>query len=244
MIKLPVFKLLTIDNYGLYPGTEYAPGLHASFPPGLSLVIGANGLGKSTLVMIIYRMLTGPYDIPNISASVTLGNKSTDSARISQTSRKTFALRVNDGATDSVALLEFDLGEARVRVRRSLSDLSLLSVEIDDLSADDLTEQNFQSIICQHARLASFGDWILLLRHLVFYFEDRRSLVWDPSAQRELLRLLFLDIDDTQKWNSKWRAILERDSLVRNLGYAFRRGTLGCPARPVAYLKRRSPTRT
>jgi hypothetical protein len=53
-------------------------------------------------------------------------------------------------------------------------------------------EDSYQRHILKHAGVSSFADWILLLRHLTFYFEDRRTLVWDPSAQRQLLRLLVL----------------------------------------------------
>ena len=59
MINLPVLHKLDIENYGLFPGTELEPGLHTEFPPGIKLILGANGLGKSTLVNILYRMLTG-----------------------------------------------------------------------------------------------------------------------------------------------------------------------------------------
>ena len=67
------------------------------------------------------------------------------------------------------------------------------------------------------ANVSSFGDWILLLRYIVFYFEDRRSLVWDPTAQRQLLRILFLEPELAQEWTSHERVILETDSEFRNL---------------------------
>src|SRR5262249_19599220 len=69
----------------------------------------------------------------------------------------------------------------------------------------------------------SFGDWLLLLRHLVFYFEDRRSLVWDPSAQRQILRFLFLPPDVARKWSEDEREILQLDSRARNLNAALTR---------------------
>ncbi len=60
MINLPVFDRLDVTNYGLFPGKQDEPGLHVPFIPGLTLVLGANGLGKTTLVTMLYRMLTGP----------------------------------------------------------------------------------------------------------------------------------------------------------------------------------------
>jgi hypothetical protein len=74
MISIPIFEQLDISGYGLFPGSDKTgPGLHATFRPGLTLVLGANGLGKSTLVTIIYRLLTGPYDIARIADRPELG---------------------------------------------------------------------------------------------------------------------------------------------------------------------------
>jgi len=187
------------------------------------LVLGANGLGKTTLVTILFRMLSGPVDISNIASGRELGNRRLDATPLLRTDRRVFAMRVNDDAVEATASLSFILGSTVFEVRRALSDLRVLELIVDGIAYEDVTESDFQDLVCNRARVASFGDWILILRHLVFYFEDRRELVWDPTAQRELLRLLFLSIDDTIEWTSKSREILERDSLVRNLGYAFRK---------------------
>ena len=56
-----------------------------------------------------------------------------------------------------------------------------------------------------------------MLRFIVFYFEDRRALVWDQTAQRQILRMLFLPPESARTWTEKERAILETDSHMRNL---------------------------
>lgn len=38
-------------------------GASVTEAPGLTLVLGANGLGKTTLVTMLFRLLTGPSDI-------------------------------------------------------------------------------------------------------------------------------------------------------------------------------------
>ena len=55
------------------------------------------------------------------------------------------------------------------------------------------------------------------MRYIVFYFEDRRSLVWDSTAQRQVLRILFLESDQAQNWTVPEREILSRESLARNM---------------------------
>ncbi len=42
-------------------------------------------------------------------------------------------------------------------------------------------------------------------------------MVWDPSAQRQILRILFLPDDIARKWTNDERAILQLDSRMRNL---------------------------
>src|ERR1019366_6433232 len=80
-----------------------------------------------------------------------------------------------------------------------------------------------QSEIARLVGVWSFGGWILLLRHLVFYCEDRRALVWDASAQRQILRFLFLPATTAKKWTEDSREVLELDSRMRNLSAATTR---------------------
>lgn len=48
-IHFPIVQHLSVNDYGLYPGTPSKPGLELGFSPGLTLVVGTNGLGKTTL---------------------------------------------------------------------------------------------------------------------------------------------------------------------------------------------------
>jgi hypothetical protein len=102
-----------------------------------------------------------------------------------------------------------------------LSDLKLTLFQVGKKSHETGEIDNFQSEISRLVGVWSFGDWILLLRHIVFYFEDRRALVWDTSAQRQLLRFLFLPAKTAQKWSETERSILEMDSRARNLNAAL-----------------------
>jgi energy-coupling factor transporter ATP-binding protein EcfA2 len=107
MINFPIFDKLDIDGYGLYPGTKTSPGLHFDFQPGLTLIVGANGLGKTTLITIMYRLLTGPTDIPGLLGRSELGNIDLAVKRIPAGDRRMFADRVVGGAKTSNARLAF-----------------------------------------------------------------------------------------------------------------------------------------
>lgn len=222
-ICFPVFERLQVLGYDLYPGPERDDkGLQADLPPGLTVILGANGLGKTTLVWILYRLLSGPYDIAGLDKGGDLGRRTLRPRKLRQPRIRMFASRVMDGADEAVARLTFRLGRHTILVGRRLSDLGLTELTIDgeELLLD---EKSFQTTLADIAGLWSFGDWIILLRHLTFYFEDRRELVWDSSAQQQILRFLFLPAATAQQWTEDERQILKLDSRTRNLSAALTR---------------------
>ena len=229
MINLPVLDHLDVTDYGLFPGKEDEPDMHILFIPGLTLVLGANGLGKTTLVIILYRMLTGPSDISALTRNAPLGGASLRATAIPSIQKTIFSQRVVDGARKASARLIFNLGDHSVVIERRLRDLQLIGFQIDGIK-QSLGEENFQQKISELVGVWSFGDWILLLRHIVFYFEDRRALVWDPTAQRQLLRFLFLPIELARRWSEEEREILELDSQMRNLRAVVYQETRGVAA--------------
>jgi hypothetical protein len=171
----------------------------------------------------MYRVLSGPYDIPGLDDGGDLGGRSLEPRPVRDPQRKMFANRVVDEAEGAVARLAFTLGENAITVARQLSDLELIEFTVDGKKRPTNEIESYQSAISQMAGVWSFGDWILLLRHLTFYFEDRRELVWDPSAQRQILRLLLLPATTAKKWTESERGILELDSRARNLNNALTR---------------------
>lgn len=214
MISFPIFDKLEVSNYGLYPGQSNHT-LKISFMPGITTILGTNGLGKTTLISIIYRLLTGPYELPKTTLGSELGGASLSPRELTTWECATFADRVFDGAKNANASLIFFFGNKRILIQRQLKNLAILKFMIDDV-ASPTDEKAFQETMCRSAGVWSFGDWLLMLRHLVFYFEDRRALVWDTSAQRQLFRFLFLPASEAEKWYKSEREILQLDTQARN----------------------------
>lgn len=215
MIEFPVCEQLRIDGYGLYPGRNHDHLLDIVFGPGLTLVLGANGLGKTTLISILFRLLTGPNDLRSGSGD-SLGTTALHPAELSRERKREFAARVSDGAEHASAILTFALGDSRLTVTRALNSLRLTSLERDGDNVTGADEAAYQRIVCEASGVHAFGDFLLVLRHLTFFFEDRRSLVWDASAQRQILRALFLAPTDARRWSELERIALSLDSELRN----------------------------
>jgi hypothetical protein len=220
MAYFPLLQKLVTERYGLYPGVDKSGRFEIPFRDGLTLILGANGLGKTTLVTLLFRMLTGTGDVPLPEGRI--GNVDLKVQNLDDWSIKQFAQRVNDGASDATARLQFALGGRNFIVERRLKDLTLTALVIDGVAVE-AEEVAYRNAIIAAANFGAFGDWILVLRTLVFFFEDRRALVWDPGAQRQLLRALLLTPDQAQEWTRRERSILELDSRMRNLQAVLRR---------------------
>jgi anion-transporting ArsA/GET3 family ATPase len=215
LISFPVFDRLHVAGYDMYPGAPDAPGLDIVFD-GTTIVLGANGLGKTTLVTMLFRMCVGPAELANFAPGEPLGNRILEVRAARPPERRVFADRVADKAADATASLVMRLGPRSFAWTRSLRDLSLLELQVDD-EGQTTDEEAFRDLFVEAAGLRDFADWILLLRFISFYFEDRGALVWDASAQRQILRLLFLPPDLSQQWGTLEADVLSRDTDMRNL---------------------------
>lgn len=220
MAYFPLLQHLTVERYGLYPGGDGTGRFDVDFREGLTLILGANGLGKTTLMTLLFRLLAGTYDIPLPEGEV--GNANLEPQKLSQRLRRQFAARVNDGAQEASARLNFAVGGRQFQLERRLADLELTGIWVDG-QGRGRTEEDYHTAVVEAAGLASFGDWLLILRTLVFFFEDRRALVWDPGAQRQLLRALLLTPARAREWTMQEREILQLDSRMRNLQAALNR---------------------
>lgn len=219
MVYFPLLRHLTIQKYGLYPGTNRDGNFQLEFASGLTLILGANGLGKTTLMTMIYRLIAGTHDL---SLPDEIGSSSLQDHELSRTIRRQFADRVNDGAHEARATLTFSIGDTEFLVERELTGLMIVRFEVNG-TPDRPDEDEYQKAILQASGLGTYADWLLILRTLVFFFEDRRALVWDPGAQRQLLRCLFLSPAKAGEWTRQERDILSLDSRMRNLQAALRR---------------------
>lgn len=213
MVRFPVLNWLRIDDYAMYPGQPRGSGLYVDLSKDLSLVVGANGLGKSTLLNVAFRLLTGPFDIPGAARSGDLGSARLTVTRNSR--NKEFAARVSDGAKNAEAAISFNLGSEECVIVRGLSDERLISWSIGG-DIGEPREPALQEALADACGVYSFADWILVLRYVTFYLDDRQILFWDPSAQKQLLRSLFLPPTEAQDWVNRERRVLEIDSKHRN----------------------------
>ncbi len=210
-INFPVFQQLDIDEYRLYPGLPNSPGLHLNFTPGPWIVLGVNGLGKSTLLLMMKHVLTG-------TARIRGAGFTGERSDILPVDPRFFAVRVGDNARSAVATAEVRFGSSLLRVRRRLGDLTLIDAILRGSGPEHQAtdEDSYRRLLAKLMGLSRFEDALRVLDRVTFYLESRDALLWDLSAQFELFRAI-LTPEKSEELRKLEGEIVSADSSARNL---------------------------
>src|SRR6202789_528723 len=219
MVNMPIFTKFSCEKYALFPGEPEGTGIHRSIPDGVTLIAGINGLGKTTLLTVFLRLLTGPFDISGLGLPQQIDSTLPENpTRLRPEALRFFGQRVADTAKDATATLQVKFGPKTVEIPRSLQNLALISFTIgkSDALKDD-AEAGFQSSLCELMNLSSFVDVLLVLHHMVFFPERRPGALWDINAQRHLMRALFLPKKKAAEVAALERRVGSADSNARTM---------------------------
>src|ERR1035437_9747187 len=211
-VKLPVIDSFAIEGYQLFPG-EDGRGIRHDVSDGVTIIVGLNGLGKKTLLNALYRCLTGPVQ----SGLMTLFNLGSQKpGLLDYRAADYFGNRVEDGAREATIELSVRFGGDELRIRRNLRTLNLTHLECRGI-AQEPHEQAYRERVIELANLPRFEDFLVLLHYVVFVFEDRPKLIWDPSAQAELFRFVVNPASAATQYRTAFDRIASLDSERRNL---------------------------
>lgn len=209
-IVFPVLRRIIVDGYELYQ-PQNSNGIDHSFTNGVHVIAGINGLGKTTLLNIIYRALLGPKDMSKEDG----GLASTQHKLVDWRNKKYFRARVRDGARRANVSADITFGTRLLTVTRSLATLEVQSLLLDGVPEKTATQERYEEIAIELSGTASYFDFFAVLRFLIFFFEDRPELIWDRRSQFDMFRLLFYDrdaagaaaqaYDEVQKFDSQYR---------------------------------------
>lgn len=214
-LRFPVIQSFTVNDYQLYPG-ETGKGFTYPVKPGVNIVVGVNGLGKTTLLNILLKLVAGP---DQISAVAGLGMGGREESK-SQTVRRFFSARVKDAAANATATATIGFGNRRISVTRKLSNLDITFLKIDDITVSEPTadafEDRYKRAVLELSGLQQYYDYLLLVQFVFFFLEDRQALIWDEDAQAEILRVLYYDPNQQVAYRSFYNQIAQLDSEIRN----------------------------
>jgi DNA repair exonuclease SbcCD ATPase subunit len=222
-LKLPQIEKVKLQRFSLFtanPNAEFICG------KGVLCIVGANGIGKSTLLSAINFCLTGIVPEPNRSF------KSMDEYyRFSRDfSSRYFRGRIDGNDEDEAEItLSFCLGSYIYEIRRGMfepDELRAFTVTNRDNNAVVLATENFTrgerhnayaARFVEDSGVSSFEEFVFL-QHFVFTFdEQRRTLFWDQGVlERALYRAFGLQPDMAKQADNLRREIDKEDSNVRN----------------------------
>ena len=215
-INLPIFSEIEVHGYQMYPGLDGENGFRHVFTPGLHLVAGVNGLGKSTLLLMLYHGVVGPASVRNDD----FGVPQPEIVPLRFVDR--FRRRVADGAKSAHLSLAFSVGSYDFRVRRSLYDLSIVEWHLNG-SSQTPNENLYADTVREAMNVGGFADVLVILNLIVFMFEERGLLMWAPLAQRNALRALFMSPIDANVLAERAQRVATTNSAYRNLLYIVNR---------------------
>lgn len=209
----PIFESLSIRDYDLYPGPDGNGGLAVRFEGDENLVLGVNGLGKSTMLLLLKQMIEGPV---RLRSPGFVGERQADWILADA---NMFAVRANDGGVNATAELVIRIGANRLLIRRKLRDLSLTAYRIAGVDGifEDGTPGAYQTEIARLMGASSFADVLRICDRVVFFLENRERLLWDWRAQYEVFRSLLLPKAKAGELRLLESQIVTADSSARNI---------------------------
>ena len=215
-INLPLYQDIKIEQYQMFPGFEESPGLSHTLTPGLHLVAGVNGLGKSTLLLMLYHGVVGAASIRNDDYGVPRPEV------VSNRFTERFRRRVADGAESASLHVTFSIGTDTFEIVRSLHDLSITEWKLNGL-LQDTDDEIYETAVTTSMNVGSFSDVLIVLNLVVFMFEERSLLIWSPLAQRNVLRALFMSPEEASTLADRAQEVATSNSAYRNLLYIANR---------------------
>ena len=235
-IYLPELQSINIKNYTLYPnGLDYT----YDFVKGVNLILGGNGMGKTTFVNIIKFGLIGLYrkakDLTRTYMERAIVRRLLYPADYFS-SRKDDTILVEDEAKVEI---RFKIKDESFIVCRSLDTGCLLSVLINDkkLSGQIVSEDRYERlskkdqeqcllygyemIIEKYSNL-TFDDLIFFVNEILFFGENHNTVLWNDGVdgrtdvQNELFNKYFNEPELDNERQEMQRQAKYYDSLSRH----------------------------
>jgi len=207
-IFLPELISINIKNYTLYPnGLDYS----FEFVKGFNLVLGGNGMGKTTFVSLIKYALIGNY---KKQYEYTRTYKDNKIEKRERNSDDFFRNRIDDSIetdSDPIITINFKVNETIFTITRGIKDIKINSLYIDgiEIEGEVILESKYEILKnksttdlqtylpyiyedeFEKVANISFDDLIFFTNYILFFGEDHKTVLWDEDVQKELFNTFF-----------------------------------------------------
>lgn len=199
-VIFPKIKSLTVYGFRKIFTNEC---LEIDFSKNLSIILGGNGLGKTTLLQCIIYALTGGTDNANVEENSTL-----------RWSHTYFKGRIDD---DAYVVINFFLGQTQVTLKREFNSTRVLECTIKDSDNYVIQKSSFEQVICEYGNYNSIDDFSFIVNRLLYLPENRRSILWDYDAQIRTLMIINNEFIVEGDYRILRQTIKEKDSNKRKI---------------------------
>ncbi|MHC5055811.1 MAG: ATP-binding protein, partial [Planctomycetota bacterium] len=179
--------------------------------PGSNVILGGNGLGKTTLMQAVVFGMAGGLD-GDIEETKSL-----------RWGHGYFRKRLKSAQVASVEV-EFALGQKTLSVRRGFRNSNVIGFRLgDDDWVEDVVQahEDYSEAIQKWGSYQSVSDFSFIVHRLLYLPESRRLIAWDTDAQLRALMLLNQDIALEEGFRSKRADLKQMDSRKRHIHVAL-----------------------
>lgn len=236
-IFLPTLKRVKISNYSLYTSD-----IDYEFIDGLNLIIGGNGVGKTTFISIVKYALIGLYK-KDLDVKVYKGEKRLIRGKYANCNTY-FRNRTEGSESDVNGCVElwFLINEVLFYVKRSLYNAQILearytkgentySIEGKSIRQDlykgyeasedtkeyvDNLQYNYEKTVAKESNLADFDDFIFFVNQILLFGETRETVLWSKEVQERLLSSFLNDASLEKKRKEYSLEAKYQDSVARH----------------------------
>lgn len=231
-MKTNEFYLPVLDKVSIYDYSLYKCPFVIDFSSKLNIIYGTNGIGKSTLLMIILFSIIGPYR-GSVKTQIRKDKKDGKDKRYD--SRKLydesfFFDRLINPLKSAKIVSEFHINKDIYTVSHSLVDCSLIEAFVNgeavkgksgrykdyetkyfhnDTSYEEYLIFNYQKALSKSTQLPDgINTLINMIQDVIFFDEGRKLTFWDKNLQEMILGKYIVDAKFyerfcEQKLNSK-----------------------------------------
>lgn len=232
-IYLPELLRINIKNFTLYPnGLDYT----YDFIKGVNLILGGNGMGKTTFVNIIKYSIIGHYKKEYDYTKTYKGEKK-EKRLLYPIDYYSKRMDTNNQLKEQATVtIDFKIDDKIFSLKRGLDKIELLSLIFDgeEIKGEIYDQFKYQrlndevkkeSLLYKYEELIekysglSFDDLIFYINEILFFGENHKTILWDesnPNAQEELFNKYFNSPELDKQRKEADRQAKYYDSLSRH----------------------------
>lgn len=199
-VFLPDINMMVVKGFDkLFKSDEVI----IDFSRPLNILLGGNGLGKTTLLQCIIYALTGGTNSHNV-----------EPIRSMRWDNNFFKRRVNQEKLSSASIkVKFTLNNVELEVTRGLLSNKPIEFAANGISYE---KDSYEYAVMTVGKYSSYDNFVFIVNRLLYLPENRRSLMWDYEAQLRSLMILSNDIIDEEEYRLLRAEIKNLDSAKRH----------------------------